>query len=321
MRGLAIQSVSNDLRRGRLRNLIKNKNCIRIMEAHNPISALIVENTKTFGHGHSEIQEFDGFWSSSLIDSTVRGMPDIEVLDIKTRLANISDIFSVTTKPLIMDGDTGGHVEHFVSHIREMERAGISATVIEDKTGLKRNSLFGTDVPQTSISVEEFSDKIKKGKSGQRTQDFMIIARIESLILGLGMKDALNRADAYINAGADGIMIHSRKPSPDEIMEFAAKFRLSHKTIPLVCVPTSYSSTHSASLEAAGFNVIIYANHMLRAAYKAMQAVSQDILQNGRTTEVEDRCMSVSEILHLVPNPCAQIPAIPSTITTIREAG
>ncbi|KAB1084011.1 phosphoenolpyruvate mutase [Neorhizobium galegae] len=289
-----------EARRARLRTLLSKGRCLKLLEAHSPLSALIVESATHQG-SEGEIAQFDGFWSSSLTDSTLLGRPDIEIVDVARRIRAVEDIFDVTEKPLVFDGDTGGHPEHFRLHVRMMEKAGISAVIIEDKTGLKKNSLFGNDVLQHQADIQEFSDKIAAGKAAQDTPDFMIIARIESLILDRGLDDALSRANAYVSAGADGIMIHSRKKDPAEILAFARQFRAQHPAIPLVCVPTSFNETHFSELEAAGFNVVIYANHMLRSAYQAMSKVSTDILRYGRTKEVEDSCLSVNEILNLIP--------------------
>jgi phosphoenolpyruvate phosphomutase len=247
------------------------------------------------------VRQFDGFWSSSLTDSTARGKPDIEALDISSRLSNVNDIFEVTTKPLIFDGDTGGKPEHFELNVRSMERLGLSAVIIEDKTGLKKNSLFGNEVAQSQEDVESFSDKIRLGRKARVGEDFMVIARIESLILEKGMPDAVMRARAYVNAGVDGIMIHSRKKEPDEVFEFARIFRSDFPNVPLVCVPTSYNKCTEEELAAHGFNVVIYANHLMRAAYPAMQRVAQDILRNGRSAEVDAQLMSINQILELIP--------------------
>jgi phosphoenolpyruvate phosphomutase len=296
-----MRHVTNDARRARLRHLIATKDFIKIIETHNPLSAIIAENASVATDSGSFVEEFDGFWSSSLTDSALHGLPDIEVLDTRTRLANIRDMFAVTTKPLIMDGDTGGHAEHFELFVRDMELAGVSAVIIEDKAGLKRNSLLGTDVTQNSAEIAEFTEKIRRGKAAQTTDEFMIFARIESLILDLGMEHALHRANAYVEAGSDGIMIHSRKADPAEVLEFVERFRSVHPAVTLISVPTTYNSIRADELGRAGFNVIIYANHMLRAAVKAMQEVSREILRHGRTAEVEDRCVNLKEILHFFP--------------------
>ncbi len=288
-----------DIRRGALRRLLAAKPLVRVIEAHNPLSALIAEHARVEADG--KIRMFDGFWSSSLTDSTARGKPDIEALDINNRLTNINDIFDVTTKPLIMDADTGGKVEHFELHVRSMERLGISAAIIEDKTGLKRNSLFGSDVVQTQEEPELFAEKIRAGRAARVGNDFMIIARIESLILDKGVADALHRATAYAAAGVDGIMIHSRSKTPDEVFEFTRQFRAEFASLPLVVVPTSYNRVTEEELEAAGINVVIYANHMLRAAYPAMTKVAHDILAHRRTAEVEPTLMSIKDILELIP--------------------
>ncbi|GHF69857.1 phosphoenolpyruvate mutase [Amycolatopsis bartoniae] len=292
-------AVSNEFRRGRLRELLAAGRRLRLIEVHNPVSAIIAEYANALDQDSSRSLEFDGFWSSSLADSTSFGLPDIELLGPRKRLENIQDIFTVTTKPLVMDGDTGGPVEHFEYTVRDLERAGVSAVVIEDKTGLKRNSLLGTSVEQRSAPVAEFCEKIKRGKAAQTTRDFMIIARIESLILGQGMPEALHRANAYVDAGADGIMIHSREESPREVLEFAAEFRQVHPAVPLVSVPTTYNSVRAGELQEAGFDVVIYANHMMRAALRAMVEVSREILRHDRTAEVESRCLGIDAILSL----------------------
>ena len=286
-------------RLGRLRQLIQNKPIVRILEAHNALSALIAENTVVEKNGKNI--SFDGIWSSSLTDSTAKGKPDIEAIDVSSRINTVNDIFEVTTKPMIFDGDTGGITEHFVFTVRSLERAGVSAVVIEDKTGLKKNSLFGNDVKQTQDSVESFCDKIRRGKAAQISDDFMIISRIESLILEAGMDDALARANAYIEAGTDGIMIHSRHQDPAEIIEFMQKFRQSNKNTPVIVVPTSFNSVTIEEFEDMGVNVVITANHMLRAAYPAMLKVATSILENGRSLEAEPDCMSVKDILKFIP--------------------
>jgi phosphoenolpyruvate phosphomutase / 2-hydroxyethylphosphonate cytidylyltransferase len=288
-----------DMRRDALRRAIAAKGLVSIMEVHSPLSALVVENARVTRNGR--VHEFDGFWSSSLTDSTVRGKPDTEAVDISTRLQGINEIFEVTTKPLIMDADTGGQPEHFYLHVKSMERLGISAVIIEDKTGLKKNSLFGNDVAQTQDSIKAFSTKIAMGKQAKLTDEFMIIARIESLILEKGMADALTRAKAYCEAGADGIMIHSRQQSPDEVLEFCAKFRNFTKELYLMVVPTSYNTITEEELRQAGVNVCIYANHMLRAAYPAMMETAKDVLRTGRALEASKRCLSIQEILELIP--------------------
>lgn len=292
--------VSTEGRRVSLRASLRAKPCLRVIEAHSPIAALVGENAK-FLDGQDREVTYDAFWSSSLTDSTAKGKPDIEILDISNRLHNINDIFEVTTLPMIVDGDTGGKPEHFAFNVRSLERIGASAVIIEDKRGLKKNSLFGNDVQQELEPVEAFCEKIRAGKAAQIDDEFMIVARIESLILDRGMDDALMRARAYVGAGADAIMIHSRRKQPDEIFGFAAAFREEFPDTPLVCVPTSYVGTHFNELADAGFNVVIYANHMLRASYLAMRNVAQDILQYDRTLEVEPHCLGVPEILDLIP--------------------
>ncbi len=288
-----------DVRRRALSRLLRSKPLIRLLEAHSPISALIGESVSE--HVGDEYRDFDGFWSSSLTDSTERGKPDIEALDISARLRNVNDIFEVTTKPLVFDGDTGGKQEHFELNVRSMERLGISAVIIEDKTGLKKNSLLGTDTEQTQEDIGVFCSKIRAGRAALISPDFMIIARIESLILERGMDDAVTRALAYVEAGAHGIMIHSRKKSPDEIFEFARIFRQHHPHVPLVAVPTSYNHVTEKELEKHGFNVVIYANHMLRSAYPAMKTNARSILKHGRSLEIDSELISINDILELIP--------------------
>lgn len=288
-----------DIRRRTLKRLLAAKPISRFIEAHNPISALIAEHTTVERNGKN--YQFDGFWSSSLTDSTARGKPDIEALEINSRLSNINDIFDVTTKPLIMDADTGGKLEHFELNVRSMERLGISATIIEDKVGLKKNSLFGNDVAQSQDDIGAFCDKIRAGRAARVSDDFMVISRIESLILDKGMNDAIERAHAYVGAGVDGVMIHSRNKSPDEVFEFAKIFKSDFPTVPLICVPTSYNTVTEDMLAEHGFNLVIYANHLLRAAYPAMQHVAREILLNGRSSEVDKDLMGINEILELIP--------------------
>ena len=293
---LGVSSVS---RQSRLRELIKVKPIVQILEAHNALSGLIAENTVVLRNGQSI--SFDGMWSSSLTDSTAKGKPDIEAVDVTSRLNVVNDIFEVTTKPMIFDADTGGKLEHFEFTVRSLERTGVSAVVIEDKTGLKKNSLFGNEVKQTQETILNFCGKITAGKAAQLGKDFMIIARIESLILEAGMEDALKRADSYINAGADGIMIHSRKKDPAEIFEFMKKFRATDTGTPVVIVPTSFNAVTIEEFQEVGVNVVITANHMLRAAYPAMLKVAQSILKNGRSLEAEPDCMPIKEILEFIP--------------------
>ncbi|RDE22976.1 phosphoenolpyruvate mutase [Motiliproteus coralliicola] len=288
-----------DIRMKRLRRLIDSKSVVRVMEVHNGLSGLIVERTQV--NCEHKLLEFDAMWSSSLTDSTAKGKPDIEAVDMTARLATVNEIFEVTTKPMIFDADTGGLPEHFAFTVRNLERLGVSAVIIEDKIGLKRNSLLGNDVVQQQASIESFCDKIKAGKLAQITQDFMIVARIESLILDKGQEDALIRTRAYIESGADAIMIHSRKPDADEILAYCKAFRKWGFNVPLVVVPTSYNQITESQLSDAGVNVVIYANHMLRAAYPGMVKVAKSILANQRSAEAETDCMPINDILELIP--------------------
>ena len=284
-----------------LKRLIASKPLVTVNEVHNGLSGLITEYTKSERDGKDI--EFDAMWSSSLTDSTAKGMPDIEAVDMTSRISSVNHIFEVTTKPMIFDADTGGKIEHFAFTVRSLERMGVSAVVIEDKIGLKKNSLFGNDVKQTQDSVEGFREKIRAGKEAQVTDDFMIIARIESLILGAGMEDALHRAESYIEAGADSIMIHSREKLPDEIFEFCDKYHKLPITVPLMVVPSSFNTVTEEDWIAKGVSIVCYANHMLRAAYPAMQNAAKSILSYGRSYEAESEnlCMPIKEILDLIP--------------------
>lgn len=288
-----------DIRRKRLKRLIEVKPLVRLMEAHNGLTGLIIENLQV--SDGAKPKEFDGMWLSSLTDSTAKGKPDIEAVDVTARMQTLNDIVEVTTKPIVYDGDTGGRAEHFAFTVKTLERLGVSAVIIEDKTGLKKNSLFGTDVDQTQDSVENFSYKINLGKKSQITDDFMIIARVESLILKKGIEDALNRAEAYIAAGADGIMIHSKESDPSEILEFCEEFKKKDKNVPLVSVPSTYNTIYEKQLIDAGVNIVIYANQLIRSAYPAMLETAKLILQNERSFEADDRMMQIEEILNLIP--------------------
>jgi phosphoenolpyruvate phosphomutase len=269
------------------------------MEAHNGLSGLIVEQTKVMFN--NKVQEFDAIWLSSLTDSTAKGKPDIGCVDLTSRMTTVSDILETTTKPIIYDGDSGGITEHFVFMVRALEREGVSAVIIEDKVGLKKNSLFGTDVLQTQDTIENFSAKIRAGKKAQVTQDFMIVARVESLILQAGMNDALKRAKAYIAAGADAIMIHSKEKTPNEILEFCSKFARFDVKVPLIVVPSTYNCITEDELIEAGVNIVIYANQLIRAAYPAMLKTAESILKNQRALETDEFCMSIKEIIKLIP--------------------
>jgi phosphoenolpyruvate phosphomutase len=289
-----------NVRLSKLRRLINSKPIVRILESHSGLTGLIIEKT-TYLNENGINEEFDGMWSSSLTDSTSKGKPDIEQVDLTTRLQGINDMLESTTKPMIYDGDTGGKPEHFQFTVRTLERLGISAIIIEDKTGLKKNSLFGTSVKQTRDTIEDFSNKIRMGKNSQITEDFMIISRIESFILGDTLEDALERANAYVDAGADGVMIHSKDKSGDDIKSFCLEFRAKNITTPIIVVPSSYNHIKEEELIDWGANIVIYANHLLRASFPSMQNVAKTILKNKRTSELDDTCMSIKEILELIP--------------------
>ena len=287
-----------EYRRKRLRQLIEIRHLIKAIEVHSGLTGLIAE--KTFVEHNGEFDQFDAMWISSLCDSTVKGKPDIELVDMTSRFRTIEDVMEVTTKPIIFDGDSGGLPEHFVYTVRSLERMGVSAVIIEDKIGLKKNSLFGTEVKQTQDTIAHFCEKIRVGKKVQLTDSFMIIARIESLILEQGMEDALERAFAYTEAGADGIMIHSRKKTPDEVFEFCDRFRAQDSTTPLVVVPTTYNTVTEKELHEHGVNVVIYANHLTRSAFPAMEQTAKQILMYHRASEAEANLMPIRDILTLI---------------------
>lgn len=294
------EGISPSYRIKELRRLLEVRPLVRVMEAHNGLTGLIVEKTKIVEKGKT--LEFDGIWESSLTDSASKGKPDTAAVDVTSRLQTIEQILEVTTKPIIVDGDSGGLTEHFVYTVKSLERLGISAVIIEDKIGAKRNSLFGTQVEQTQDTIEDFSEKINRGKKAQATTDFMIIARIESLILEKGMNDALKRTKAYIQAGADGIMIHSKEKTPEEIFKFCKGYnRFSYK-VPLVVVPSTYSSVKEEELEKAGVRIVIYANQFLRSSYPAMVKTAESILRNGRAYEADKNCLPIEKVLRLIPN-------------------
>jgi len=294
------QGITPGKRMKTLRRLIGIKPIVRILEAHNGLTGLIVEKTQIKKKGKTI--EFDGIWESSLTDSTAKGKPDTELVDFSSRFSTIEEILEVTTKPIIVDGDTGGRIDHFKFRVKTLERLGVSAIIIEDKIGDKRNSLFGTTVPQEQDSIEHFVQKIHEGKKSQVTEDFMIIARVESLILQKGMDDALLRTKAYIKAGADGIMIHSKNKDGKEIIEFCNHFKKFAIRVPLIVVPSTYAHITENELQDLGVNVVIYANHLLRSAYPAMVNTAKSLLENCRGMEAsDDYCMSIKEIITLIP--------------------
>lgn len=299
-RGLKANGITPDMRVSQLRKILSAKPLSRYIDVHSALSGMVIENTLVESTQGLK-REFDGMWSSSLVDSTVRAKPDTESVDPSTRLSGLAEILDATSKPIIYDADTGGKEEHIEFLIRSLERSGVSAAVIEDKTGLKRNSLLGNDVSQTQASIVDFSEKIRIAKKAQIGDGFMVIARIESLILDAGMKDALDRAEAYLAAGADGVMIHSRKKDNNEIQEFCRAYRGFSRDKPLVAVPTSYNATFESELEQMGVNIVIYANYLLRASYPAMVSTAKSILSNGRAAEADSAIMPMGDLLRIIP--------------------
>lgn len=297
-RKMMLKLAMPEYRRKRLRQLMKIRPIVKAIEVHSGLTGLIAE--KTIVEYEDELDQFDAMWISSLCDSTAKGKPDIELVDMTSRFRTIDDVTEVTTKPIIFDGDTGGLTEHFIYTVRTLEKLGVSAIIIEDKTGLKKNSLFGTDVEQTQDSIENFCNKIKAGKKAQLTDEFMIIARIESLILNKGIEDAIKRACAYVKAGSDAIMIHSRKKTPDEIFEFCDKFREIDVNTPIVIVPTSFDMVKETEFYQHGINIVIYANQLTRSAFPAMKQTAEDILRYHRAKEVDERIMPIKDIISLI---------------------
>tara|TARA_Y100001958_G_scaffold159801_1_gene163350 strand:- start:2476 stop:3771 length:1296 start_codon:yes stop_codon:yes gene_type:complete len=293
------KSITTEDRRKSLRNMLHNKDTLTFLDIHNALSAIIVENASTTKNNKK--LEFDGMWASSLTDSTAKGKPDIEAVDTSSRLNTLNEVMEVTTKPIIYDGDTGGKPEHFVYTVQNLERLGVSSVVIEDKKGLKKNSLFGTDVSQEQESVEEFCKKIKVGNDARNTEDFLIIARIESLILDKGLEDALFRAYKYAEAGAGGILIHSKDKTEDLVFKFIKDFK-ANSNLPIIVVPTTYNHVTIEQFKEIDVDVVIYANHLLRSSYPAMMNTAENILKFGRTMEIENELMSVKEIINFIPS-------------------
>jgi phosphoenolpyruvate phosphomutase / 2-hydroxyethylphosphonate cytidylyltransferase len=284
----------------RLKRLLLSKKIVRILESHNSLTGLIIENLKVVKNNVN--QEFDGMWSSSLTDSATKGKPDNSSVDFSSRISSLNDIMDVTTKPLVFDADNGGQLEHLPFLVRSLERSGASAIIMEDKVGLKKNSLFKNQTDTKQDKPELFAKKIKKIINSRQSKNFMVIARIESFILGKGLKDALKRADTYSKAGADAILIHSKEKTPAEIFSFAKEFKKSKNFIPLVSVPSTYSKVYEKDLIRNGFKLVIYANQLLRAAYPAMQYTAKKILENSRAFEVEKKIIPIKEIINLIKN-------------------
>ncbi len=291
------ENITTDQRKGILRRMLNSKSTLRFLDINNALSAIVIEETKIEVKG--KVLEFDGMWASSLTDSTSKGKPDIEAVDTTSRLLTLNEVLEVTNKPIIYDGDTGGKQEHLVFTIKNLERIGVSAIIIEDKKGLKKNSLFGNSVLQEQEDVEVFCEKIKTGKQAKKTDDFLIFSRVESLILEKGLNDALTRSESYLNAGSDGILIHSKQESPDEIFHFVSEFR-KNTNAPLCVVPTTYNQVRFEEFEQIGINIVIYANHLLRSTYPAMLNTAQSILKNGRTEEIEPDLMSIKDIINFI---------------------
>ncbi len=280
----------------RLKRLIYSKDIVRVLESHNALTGLIIETLKL------QNKEFDGMWSSSLTDSATKGLPDNSSLSFSARISSLNDMMDVTTKPLVFDADNGGQIEHLPFLVRSLERSGASAIIMEDKVGLKKNSLFKNQTGTKQDKPKLFAKKIKKICTSRKSQDFMVIARIESFIVGKGLKDALLRAEIYSKAGADAILIHSKEKTPSEIFSFAREFKKSKNYIPLVSVPSTYSKVYEKDLIKNGFKLVIYANQLLRAAYPSMQNTARTILKNSRAFEADKKIIPIKEIINLIKN-------------------
>jgi len=294
------ETIYPESRVSRLKRLFKSKDIVRILESHNALTGLIIDkinitkNKKTIA--------FDGMWSSSLTDSATKGLPDNSSLSFSSRILSLNDMMDVTTKPLVFDADNGGQIEHLSFLVRSLERTGVSAIIMEDKVGLKKNSLFKNQKGTKQDKPKLFAKKIMKICKSRQSKDFMVIARIESFIVGKGLNDALKRAEIYSKAGADAILIHSKKETPAEIYSFAKEFRKSKNFIPLVCVPSTYSKVYERDLIKNGFKLVIYANQLLRSAYPAMQNTAKTILKNSRAFEVDKKIIPIKEIINLIKN-------------------
>ncbi len=295
-----LETLNSGNRVFRLKRLIHSKDIVRILESHNALTGLIIENLNI--KKNKIPVEFDGMWSSSLTDSATKGKPDNSSVDFSSRLSSLNDMMDVTSKPLVFDADNGGRIEHLPFLIKSLERTGASAIIIEDKIGLKKNSLFKNQRNTKLDKPEQFAKKIKKICSSRQSNDFMVIARIESFIVGKGLKDALKRAEIYSKAGVDAILIHSKEKTPKEIFSFAKEFKKSENFVPLVSVPSTYSSVYEKELIKNGFKLVIYANQLLRAAYPAMVNVAKTILKNSRALEVDKKIIPIKEIITLIKN-------------------
>ena len=293
--------ISSPLNRvSRLKRLIGSKDIVRILESHNSLTGLLIEKINIIKN--NKTIEFDGMWSSSLTDSATKGLPDNSSLSFSARISSINDLMDVTTKPLVFDADNGGQIEHLPYLIRSLERTGVSAIIMEDKIGLKKNSLFKNQSGTKQDKPNLFAKKIKKICDTRQSNDFMVIARIESFIVGKGLQDALKRADIYSKAGADAILIHSKEKTPAEIFSFAKEFRKSKNFIPLVSVPSTYSKVYEEELIKNSFKLVIYANQLLRAAYPAMENTAKTILKNRRAYEADKKIIPIKEIINLIKN-------------------
>jgi|TARA_B100000768_G_C11246949_1_gene362203 phosphoenolpyruvate phosphomutase / 2-hydroxyethylphosphonate cytidylyltransferase len=291
-----VSSLEN--RVSRLKRLMNSKKIVRILESHNSLTGLIIDTINVVKN--KKIVEFDGMWSSSLTDSATKGLPDNSSLSFSSRISSLNDMMDVTVKPLVFDADNGGQIEHLPFLVRSLERSGVSAIIMEDKVGLKKNSLFKNQSSTKQDKPKLFAKKIKKICNSRQSQDFMVIARIESFIVGKGLEDALHRAEIYSKAGADAILIHSKEKTPAEIFSFAKEFRKSKSFIPLVSVPSTYSKVYEKDLIKNGFKLVIYANQLLRAAYPAMQSTAQTILKNKRAFEADKKIIPIKEIINLI---------------------
>lgn len=269
----------------KLRELFKNPGVIRIVGAHDGLGAKIVERNG-----------FDGVWAGGLEISTSYAVPDASILTMSQYLERAIEMNDSVSIPVIADCDTGfGNSNNVIHMVKKYESAGIAAVCIEDKKFPKVNSLLFKG-RQELASIAEFVGKIMAAKNAQATKNFMVFARVEALIAGWGQEEALKRAHAYVQAGADAILIHSKTSSPQPIIDFAKSW---NNSAPLVIVPTTYPSIAFEQIKELGIKMVIYANQGLRAAIKAMDSVLSEIFGDKTTLGVEEKITSMKEIFEL----------------------
>ena len=269
----------------RLKNILQSKQLSFLMEAHNGISAKIVEEAG-----------FEGIWGSGLCISAAMGVRDCNEATWTQVLEVVEFMSDVTSIPILLDGDTGyGDFNTVRRVVRKLEQHDIAGLCIEDKLFPKKNSFIDGD-KQELADIDEFSGKIKAAKDSQKDPNFCLVARIEAFIAGWGLGEALKRAEAYCRSGADAILIHSKHSRPDEIIEFMKEWG---NTCPVVIVPTKYYSTPTKVFEEIGISTVIWANHLMRSATISMQKTAREIYEKQSLVEVEDKIAPVAELFRL----------------------